>query len=271
MTKILPDPVSLATHYLQMSFTETNLVIGNATGFIYRKGDINYLITNWHVVTGRDPRTGNCLLETLAVPDMIATSFRDPGMISPFHEERFRLYSDEQMLEPIWYEHPVHRGNVDVVAIPLRKELDDRYQLYPINALQFDASFKEWVADEAFVIGYPFSKPPRLVLPIWKRASIASEPDLDIDYLPKMLIDTATRSGLSGSPVVMQRIGLHGMEGGVMKGSEIIGRIRNFIGVYSGRIGDNEFKAQLGIVWKARVIDEIIDGKVFGKAPSAPA
>jgi hypothetical protein len=124
-----------------------------------------------------------------------------------------------------------------------------------------------WAYPEAFVIGYPFSKPPRLVLPIWKRASIASEPDLDIDNLPKMLIDTATRSGLSGSPVVMQRIGLHGMEGGVMKGSEIIGRIRNFIGVYSGRIGDNEFKAQLGIVWKARVIDE----KVLGKVPSAPA
>lgn len=33
-----------------------------------------------------------------------------------------------------------------------------------------------------------------------------------------------------------------------------------FIGVYSGRIGaDDEFKAQLGKVWKKRVIDEIIN------------
>jgi len=45
----------------------------------------------------------------------------------------------------------------------------------------------------------------------------------------------------------------------------IIGRIRNFIGIYSGRIGDDELKAQLGIVWKARVISEIIGAKKFGE------
>jgi hypothetical protein len=56
------------------------------------------------------------------------------------------------------------------------------------------------------------------------------------------------------------------MQGGVM-GSEVIGRIRNFMGIYSGQIGKDELKAQLGIVWKARVIEEIIDAKALGKAP----
>lgn len=102
-------------------------------------------------------------------------------------------------------------------------------------------------------------------MPIWKKASIATQPD--IDSLPKILIDTATRSGLSGSPVIMQRVGVHGMVNAQVMSETTFGRIRKFIGVYSGRIGDDELKAQLGIVWKAKVIDEIINAKIKGKAP----
>jgi hypothetical protein len=171
------------------------------------------------------------------------------------------------MTKPLWYEHPQHGKSVDVVVIPVSERICTNYRLFPINAIEFDRNYKEEVADESFVIGYPFAETTHLQLPIWKRASIASEPDLDLDQLPKLLIDTATRSGLSGSPVVMQRVGLHGMQGGVMTGSKVIGRIRNFIGLYSGRIGKDELKAQLGIVWKARVIEEIIDAKALGKAP----
>jgi hypothetical protein len=124
------------------------------------------------------------------------------------------------------------------------------------------------VADDAFVVGYPFADLTYASLPIWKRASLASEPDIDVDQLPKMLIDTATRPGLSGSPVIMQRVGIHGVTGGVITDDTIIGRIRKFVGIYSGRIGDGEFKAQLGIVWKARVISEIVGAKRFGEIPA---
>ena len=41
-----------------------------------------------------------------------------------------------------------------------------------------------------------------------------------------------------------------------------IGMIRSFLGVYSGRIGaEDNFKAQLGIVWKKTVIEEILAAK----------
>ena len=49
--------------------------------------------------------------------------------------------------------------------------------------------------------------------------------------------------------------------------SSMIGRIRNFIGVYSGRMGRDELQAQLGIVCKARVIEEILQAKQIGGAP----
>ncbi len=104
-------------------------------------------------------------------------------------------------------------------------------------------------------------------MPIWKRANIASEPDINIDQLPKLLIDTATRKGLSGSPVIMKRSGIHGFEHGQPKPDSLIGTIRNFVGIYSGTIGEDELKAQLGIVWKAHVIDEIIDSNMVGCIP----
>lgn len=65
----------------------------------------------------------------------------------------------------------------------------------------------------------------------------------------------------------MQRVGIHGKQGEALRGDEIIGRIRNFIGIYSGRIDRETEKAQLGIVWKPRVINEIIDGAKLGRSP----
>jgi hypothetical protein len=155
--------------------------------------------------------------------------------------------------------HPVHGKNVDVVALEIPGELSERYRFYPLNELEFESQFNPRVADDAFIIGYPFSEPQPLDLPIWKRGSIASEPDLNHGNLPRILVDTATRSGLSGSPVVMQRVGYHASPDGNAAKS-IFGRIRNFLGVYSGRIGLDEEKAQLGVVWKRTVIEEIING-----------
>src|ERR1700722_88193 len=170
------------------------------------------------------------------------------------------------MLEPLWFEHPEHGRSVDVVALPLSASLAKKYRLLPINKLDFDTAFGPLVADEAFVVGYPFADLSIGIFPIWKRASIASEPGVDLDKLPKMLIDTATRPGFSGSPVIMQRLGIHGKAGEALKGDEIIGRIRNFIGIYSGRVDRETEQAQLGIVWKARVINEIIDAAILGNA-----
>ena len=267
MARIKPDPISLTTHHLHMYYKATGKFLSSGTGFIYKLGNENYLITNWHNVSGKNPITGECLSTTLAVPDEIKTLFREKSQPTNCRRESIDIYSDSQMLEPVWYEHPMHGHGVDVVAIQIPKEICDSYRLFPINEVDFNTEFKEEVADELFVIGYPFSNTTYLQMPIWKKASVASEPDIDLDRLPKMFIDTATRPGLSGSPVVMQRIGIHGMEDGKMLPSSILGRIRKFIGVYSGRIGKDEFQAQLGIVWKARAVEEILQARQLGRAP----
>lgn len=266
MPKIVnPDQLSLTTHHILMGHKQTDSILSAATGFIYQFQSDHYLITNWHNVTGRNPITGSCLSENLSVPDSICIHFRTKEQAADSFPEKFDLYRDDTMQEPAWYEHPKYGRKVDVVAIKIPRDIVSSYRLYPINHIPFESQYKELVADEAFVIGYPFGDLTYPQMPIWKKASIASEPDLDIDSLPKILIDTATRPGLSGSPVIMQRIGVHGKVNGQLTPKTTFGRIRNFLGVYSGRVGQDESKAQLGIVWKADVIKEIISAQKFGQ------
>ncbi len=208
-------------------------------------------------VTGRNPITKECLDENLATPDVIVTYFRSKDNLGVCNLEKLQLYDFDN---PLWKEHPVHREAIDVVAIPIDDYFVEKYSLFPINNLSFDNEIKPEVSDEVFIIGYPFSEMPYIQLPIWKKGSIASEPTVNIDQLPKLYVDTATRPGLSGSPVIYQRTGIHNVDSnGQLNDDTIFGRIRGFLGVYSGRIGKDEEKAQLGIIWKAKVIDEIID------------
>src|SRR5690606_7547831 len=116
--------------------------------------------------------------------------------------------------KPAWLVHPEFRERIDVVAIPITSI--DSARLHAINKGDFEPESEAFVGDDCFVIGYPFDNFQPLGLPIWKRASIASEPLLNVDQLPKILVDTATRPGLSGSPVIFQRTGIHKMTDGKM-------------------------------------------------------
>jgi hypothetical protein len=72
---------------------------------------------------------------------------------------------------------------------------------------------------------------------------------------------------MSGAPVIAIRRGLTAPQNAKSLGDSIFGTVETFLGVYSGRVGNDELGAQLGIVWKASVISEIIDGRTLGKTP----
>jgi hypothetical protein len=73
--------------------------------------------------------------------------------------------------------------------------------------------------------------------------------------LPIFLIDCRSRQGQSGSAVISYRPGgMVAMEEG---GSAIFyGPVSRFHGIYSGRINN---ESDLGIVWKASAIKELVD------------
>jgi hypothetical protein len=152
---------------------------------------------------------------------------------------------------------------VDVIALPLPNMPGG--DLHPINELSA-VKMRVTVGADAFILGYPFAI-GRALLPVWKRASIASEPHVSIDHLPYFFADTASRAGMSGSAVILRTWGSYVDENGNL-GLDPRTYSR-FLGVYSGRIGaEDELKAQLGIVWRAEVIEQIIQGGRRGSAQS---
>jgi hypothetical protein len=259
---INPDYISLTTHQLYMCFTSTGMVLSNATGFLFSLEDRIFLITNWHNVSGYDPNTMKTLSEYGGIPDMISIFFRLKKEKGKLKMEKILLYDDVDLTKPNWLVHPVEKEKVDVVAIEISKS--DEFVYSAINKADFENDIKLEIGDDCFVIGYPFNEFRYLGLPVWKKASVATEPSVNEDQLPKLLIDSATRPGLSGSPVIFQRSGIHNLVDGIIKDDSIIGTIRGFVGIYSGRIGQGEINAQLGIVWKKHVIEEIITGNQKG-------
>jgi hypothetical protein len=154
--------------------------------------------------------------------------------------------------------HPGRRADIAVLPIPFRpKELV--IALYPLNVLA-NAKLRIEVGMEVFILGYPFEiKPP--AYPVWKRGSIASEPQLARLTTDYMLVDTASRPGMSGAPVIRRSWTNHMVEPGVVAVMDT--PLNRFIGVYSGRIPtDHPHEAQIGLVWDASLIDETVAGNM---------
>ncbi len=61
-------------------------------------------------------------------------------------------------------------------------------------------------ASTVTIIGFPFALTVE-GFPVWTRGAVASEPALNYDGLPCFLIDSRTRSGQSGSPVLIYHRG----------------------------------------------------------------
>ncbi|RFP88028.1 hypothetical protein DZK27_09925 [Rhodobacteraceae bacterium 63075] len=241
-----------------------------ASGFFWRyEGDV-YLITNRHNVTGRNSQ--NELIKQ-CMPTRLWAYFMHLAEDGP--EPETFLYK-QQALEytlwengnPDWQEHP-KGAEIDVVAMQL-KGLP--YDVQCINdKAQYDWS--PMAGDDCFIIVYPQGLTAANKTPIWKRASIATEPELPFNNEPLFLCDTATREGMSGAMVVAKIVGNFGKEGRDFDSNnrpQFFGYWTRFLGVYSGRNGDEEDGFQLGRVWHAKLVEEIVSNKSVPEPPWIP-
>ncbi|MEQ6438284.1 hypothetical protein V8Z74_25250 [Comamonas sp. w2-DMI] len=287
--------ISKSVVHLTMRFGSEELAIG--TGFVYKKDDRFYIVTAWHNVTGRHPDTFKPN-KNVAIPDNVVVNFcfllGENGMgrmaIS------LPLYNDERAC---FYIHPENWPRVNVVAIPF-----DPYVAHPIagytgdgkeinfsiplfnevgNGLQTSISpiqdhlvrrgeiVEKWfksvdVTEELFIPGYPQNVHDMHVQPVWKRATIASSVQMKWNRQKKFLVDSASKSGMSGAPVLYYNprgsISMHGTT------FQLGGEVSILAGVYVGRVGvTNEKDPQIGIVWHSDVIDEIIEGARYEEHP----
>lgn len=253
MPDIIIDPCTAAVTGVECLFGKQKLSIG--TGFYWRSDNGVFLVTNWHVVTGRNQVTGRHMSAEAAEPDGLQIDLLRNADLNQRFSARVPLYGDDG--SPLWKEHSTWQSEVDVVALPLG---DLGQHTMPINDAPVFAGLRG-VGMDVFVIGFPRGIGPERHA-IWKRANIASEPDVNVDGLPLRLVDTSTSAGMSGSPVVQRFRGQAvGGDGGLSIGVNGY----QMLGVYSGRLaGPGEGEVTLGRVWKETLIEEIANAGVQG-------
>lgn len=234
-----------------------------ATGFLCEYKEKIFLITNWHVVNGRNSITKELLSTNGAIPGFLRVDLKYLKQVGTnsftteivqFEQPLF-LYNENESFydesKPLWIEHD-KKNEIDVVAIDFTKIKDHLadHQLMRYN-IEEEIKYSQYttgisVMDKAFIIGFPLStslSPNEY--PIYKGATIASEIKIN-DEPPIILIDGKTKSGMSGSPVILK----HEISGSP-EGDALMGKSQ-LIGIYSGRESTSPdlTEAELGIVWK---------------------
>jgi hypothetical protein len=222
-------------------------IVGKGTGFVIQNNGVNYLITNWHVVTGRNPLSGQPLNKTTAIadPDKLIIWHHLKGLLGNWISKETPLLDNGN---PTWLEHPLGK-QIDVVALPLNEEPDVDY--YPINLSLKDTDILIIPSEIVSVIGFPFGSPSDGKLPFWITGYVATDIELDYGGKPIFYINATTEKGMSGSPVMALRPGMYRDT----NNSIHTGGATKFLGIYSGRMRDDF--PQIGIVWKPKVIEEI--------------
>jgi V8-like Glu-specific endopeptidase len=164
------------------------------------------------------------------------------------------LYN-QQGKNRLWIEHPILRGAVDIVALPLTQT--QGIQFYPLDLVgEINEDVSVLAGDPITIVGFPLGIAQSGGLPIWKAGTIASDPDIDYSGKRMFAVDTTSRPGMSGSPVYAVRSGTYRSKLGQLMSPKEAGRsVKRFLGVYS----EQQLLAEIGGVWKAEVVKELYD------------
>ena len=248
---------------------------GGGTGFIVREVNDGppFLITNWHVLTGRNPQNPENLLDPVmpSSPDAFRVELFEANTdLERKLTVRIPLYAAASG-QPRWLEHPKFGNLVDIGALELQGPLE-RAEIVSSAELHSQRNMKLEVGMDVCVVGFPYGLTVGGILPLWKKGIVASEPWVQIDDLPRFLIDASTRKGMSGSPVFAISNGTYRTTDGKVVQDFGLHPTYNFIGIYSAYLPSpgKEPLPELGVVWHERAIGEIFESPLAGTNPYLP-
>jgi hypothetical protein len=267
-------PESLSTVRLELFFHDVPL--GYGTGFLYQFGQYVTLVTNWHVLAGRNPLNGAYSENTQYVPNLVKFNLnienQEGSSVTPRYIELELIKNGD----PIWIETEILPSNggemPDVAAIILNDQLEDfadiGSRIVAMSSIAIASRGEDGefvlkfpypkVGSDVFIVGFPNGLVTQGVLPIWKRGSVATEPLHPVLGKPVFLIDATTRSGMSGSPIIY-----FGKEVTDEDGTPLSANAPDdtmwLMGIYAGRNGvsQEEYSMALGRGWRREVIDQL--------------
>lgn len=241
-----------------------DLELGQGTAFMVEWAGCDWLITNWHIAAGRNRLDGQPMHSSCATPDTLVVWHNAHTSTMGHHQWRaveYDLFDDQGI--PKWFEHPKLGRRVDVVALRVDHPSELAYYPYPVDNLTTPLAVG--VTEDVNIIGFPFGLRAGGSIAVWSRGTIASDPEVDFDDLPCFLVDSRTRKGQSGSPVILYSTpaGGHRTPSGLTFSDDTLVHV---LGVYSGRVNP---ESDLGVVWKTQALRDILIGGVRGNADLA--
>lgn len=246
MKMIRIEQPSVQSLFIEMWFG--NQLLSSGTAFLVRGMSQPVLITNRHNVTGRDQNTDQPLAAHGGVPDKLVILHNKSGPIGSWIKCEEPLYDENQ--SPRWYEHPRMGPSADFVALPLSETKGIR--VFPYDLSEPGPDIAVGPSEIVSVVGFPFGMTVGGAMAIWATGFVASEPNLPDE--PTFLIDCRSRPGQSGSAVICYRTGAVTLATGT---TAVFGHpVTRLLGVYSGRVNP---ESDLGIVWKASAISELME------------
>lgn len=258
MNRPIPDRIqsTFSRNSLRLEPTAFGNRLGTATGFVIRANNQPFLVTNWHVLNGRDAETNDVLSDTGALPDAVTILHHSSTDLETRARRSEPLYNDSDHTQPRWLEHQ-RAGEIDVVLLPLT-DFAPPVVLWEMSPELARVRILNLPGLPVSIIGYPFGLEVADRWPVCKTGHRASDPGFDYDGRPSFLIDITSRKGMSGAPIVYQSSGPFGQ----WQGEQAINALtqRKFLGVYSGRIGSN---SEIARGWPARAIEEILNHHGF--------
>lgn len=219
--------------HLSMHWEGKLLAVGS--GFIVSLHGAHLLVTARHNLAGRHWETNEPLSRWSVTPDSLTIRMQanNPGVLE-WANRNMPLVDKNDL--PLWYEHPKYGRNADVAVLPLPD--DTAYFVDAFDIAEPSPSEQPTLSagDDLFVIGFPRGFSPHVGIPVWVRATVASEPAIGYKGLPVYLVDARTTAGQSGSAVVLRP----GVNRAVrMVDGSIVGTSIDdswIAGVYSGRV-----------------------------------
>lgn len=226
-----------------------NIKLGSATGFIIKSKSRNYLVTNYHVVTNKNPIDNSWLDPKIPIsPNRIA--ILQNGKILGNHVVKFENLYDSKG-DTVWYHNQIVNENVDVIELPLTDTSD--ITIYPVNYNNTTDSLVVSPTDRVFIPGFPLGIKSSSGFPIWKSGFLASEPDLDQENKPIVWIDDIPFPGMSGSPVYLITQNLIYRNG---NSTQVVGTTPVFfMGVFSHGNANDVY----GAMWKGTYLKPIFN------------
>lgn len=240
-------------------------IFGFATGFLYAgPAATRWLVTNWHVVTGRRPDDPGTLIGGKPQsPSRLRFTVEDPRG-SGRQQMELALYDIDG---PVWIENNREDG-LDLALVKLSEA--PQFPLPLTQTFARNSSTPLQPGIDTVLIGHPFALGVHANSPIWKGAMIASEPGSLASGRPWILLDAPGEPGMSGSPVYRRSTRSSPSAGGspVPVDQEVE---LELLAIYAGAVGDKSLEAlRLGRAFPVSFVERLLRSGKQGHNPFPP-